>query len=146
AFAWNHGDAQEDIVTTWLGMVGPGVRSQGVDTTTWADQADLRPTMMLLLGLQDDYAHDGRALTEPLYAWTLPQSLRAHRETVLKLAQVFKQINATVGPLGMDTLRISTRALNSGSPADDSTYTNLENQLIAITAQRDALAGQMATM
>src|SRR5712692_6729771 len=24
-FAWNHGDVQPEIVTTWLGMVGPGV-------------------------------------------------------------------------------------------------------------------------
>ena len=26
-FAWNHGDVQPQITTTWLGMVGPGVRS-----------------------------------------------------------------------------------------------------------------------
>src|SRR5205085_11093190 len=49
AFAWNHGDVQPDITTTWLGIVAPGVRSQGVDTDTWSDHTDIRPTMMLLL-------------------------------------------------------------------------------------------------
>ena len=27
AFAWNHGDVQPDITTTWFGMAGPGVSS-----------------------------------------------------------------------------------------------------------------------
>jgi len=30
-FAWNHGDVQPEIVTTWLGMVGPGM-STGAST------------------------------------------------------------------------------------------------------------------
>ena len=146
AFAWNHGNFQADMTTTWLGMVGPGIRARGVDTGTWSDHADLRPTMMLLLGLQDDYAHDGRALSEPLYTWTLPQSLKAHRETVLRLGQMYKQINAAVGQFGLDTLRISTRAMESGTPVDDSLYISLTNQLISFGAQRDALAAQMSAM
>jgi hypothetical protein len=146
AFAWNHGDVTPDITTTWLGMVGPGVRNQGVDTATWTDHTDIRPTMMMLLGLHDDYMHDGRAIIEPLYAWALPQALRAHRETLLRLGAVYKQINAAVGRLGLDSLRISTRALESGSPADDSTYTNLENQLTGFTTQRNTLAGQMQAL
>ena len=28
AFAWNHGDFQNDITRTWLGIVGPGVRER----------------------------------------------------------------------------------------------------------------------
>jgi hypothetical protein len=28
-FAWNHGGIQPEIATTWLGLVGPGVRSRG---------------------------------------------------------------------------------------------------------------------
>jgi hypothetical protein len=146
AFAWNHGDVTPDITTTWLGIVGPGVRNQGVDTATWTDHTDIRPTMMMLLGLHDDYMHDGRAIIEPLYAWALPQALRAHRETLLRLGAVYKQINAAVGRLGLDSLRISTRALESGSPADDSTYTNLENQLTGFTTQRNTLAGQMQAL
>src|SRR5437764_8022723 len=49
AFAWNHGDVQPDITTTWLGMVGPGVSNLGVDSTTWSDHTDIRPTLMVLL-------------------------------------------------------------------------------------------------
>ena len=49
-FAWNHGSIDPEIATTWLGMVGPGVRHNGEDNT-WADHTDTRPTMLSLLGL-----------------------------------------------------------------------------------------------
>jgi hypothetical protein len=146
AFAWNHGDVQPDITTTWLGIVGPGVRAKGTDNSVWTDHTDIRPTILMLLGLRDDYAHDGRAIIEPLYDWAVPQALRAHRETLLRLGQVYKQINGAVGQLGLDSLAISTRALESGSPSDDSVYTSLENQLITFTTQRDMIAGQMASI
>src|SRR3989475_930054 len=74
-FAWNHGDVQSDITTTWLGMVGPGVTNLGVDNTTWSDHTDIRPTLMVLLGLNDDYSHDGRALTEDLDGWARPTTI-----------------------------------------------------------------------
>ena len=34
-----------------VGMVGPGVAQRGVDSTTWTDHVDLRPTINALLGL-----------------------------------------------------------------------------------------------
>ena len=145
AFAWNHGDVQPDITTTWLGMVGPGVRNIGVDNSIWSDHTDIRPTILALLGLKDDYAHDGRVLFEDLYDWAVPQSLVAHRETLIRLAQVYKQIDAPVGQLGLSSLRVSTKALES-NVADDSTYTQLENQLISINGQRDALAAKMIAL
>ena len=144
-FAWNHGDVAPEINTTWLGLVGPGVRHIGVDSTLWSDHTDTRPTMLALLGLKDDYAHDGRVLFEDLYDWAVPQTLRAHSDTLTQLAQVYKQINACVGQLGLASLVISTRALESNA-SGDSTYTNLENQLTSITNQRDALAGQMSAL
>jgi hypothetical protein len=61
AFAWNHGDIQPEIASTWVGLVGPGVDAQG-RTNPWTDHADVRPTMLMLLGLQDGYVHDGRAV------------------------------------------------------------------------------------
>jgi hypothetical protein len=79
-FAWNHGDVQSEIVTTWLGMVGPGIRHLGV-ADLWSDHTDIRPTMMSLLRLKDDYAHDGRVLFSFIDAWALPDSLKAHAET-----------------------------------------------------------------
>src|SRR5207237_871481 len=63
-FAWNHGDNSSDIVTTWLGLVGPGVRHAGVDGTTWSMHQDDRPTLLTLAGLKDDYQHEGRVLVE----------------------------------------------------------------------------------
>ncbi len=145
-FAWNHGDVQPEITTTWLGMVGPGVRQFGVDNSIWSDHTDIRPTILALLGLKDDYAHAGRVLFEDLYDWAVPQSLRAHRETLIRLAQVYKQINAPVGELGLASLGVSTRALESGSSLDDSTYTKLESQLSSINNKRDAIAAQMSEL
>jgi hypothetical protein len=109
-------------------MVGPGVRHLG-DDETWADHTDTRPTMLTLVGLQDTYDHDGRVLIDQLNAWAVPQTLRAHRATLRQLGEVYKQLNAPFGQFGMDTLAISTQALQSGSSSDDSTYTALENQL-----------------
>ena len=141
-FAWNHGDVAPDINTTWLGMVGPGVRHLGVNSTVWADHTDTRPTMMELLGLHDDYAHDGRVLFEILQPWVLPPAVRHNLDALITLAQIYKQINAPVGELGLTTLQISTQALESSSP-NDATYTQLENQLISITRVRNAIAGQI---
>ena len=141
-FAWNHGGIQPEIATTWLGMVGPGVRHNGEDDT-WADHTDVRPTMLDLVGLKDMYVHDGRVLIDQLHGWAVPQTLRAHRETLRRLGAVYKQLNAPFGTFAMDTLVASTRAIESGSPADDSTYTGLEGQIEALTAQRDALGSQI---
>jgi len=141
-FAWNHGGIQPEIAATWLGMVGPGVRNNG-DDGTWADHADVRPTMLDLVGLKDPYVHDGRVLIDQLYAWAVPQTLRAHRETLRRLGDVYKQLNAPFGTFAMNTLVVSTRAIESGSPADDSTYTDLESRIAALTTRRDALATEI---
>src|SRR5580692_10866235 len=75
-FAWNHGDFQQDITRTWFGMAGPGVAKQGRFDGVFSDHTDLRPTVMALLGLKDDYVHDGRVLVENLEPHVLPDSLR----------------------------------------------------------------------
>ena len=137
AFAWNHGDVQSDISTTWLGMVGPGVQRNGVDSKTWSDHTDIRPTMMLLLGLQDDYTHDGRTLVEDLRAF--PNSVRRSAVAFRLLAQEYKQISAPVGKLGLASLAVSTTALTG----DDATYTRLEDRLSTINNERDELAAKM---
>jgi hypothetical protein len=143
SFAWNHGDIQDEIASTWVGYVGPGVRNMGT-SDVWTDHTDVRPTMLTLLGLQDDYVHDGRAVVEPLYDWAVPQTLSAHRATLLKLASVYKQLNASFGTFAMDTLKASTLALASND-AGDATYTSIEGQIQDLTSQRDALASQIKT-
>ncbi len=145
-FAWNHGDVSPDINTTWLGIVGPGIRAQGVNSSVWSDHTDIRPTMMELLGLKDDYSHDGRVLFEVMKDSALPEVIRQNRDAFTQLAQVYKQIDACVGQLGLATLAVSTKALESGSSSDDNTYTKLENQLISINDQRDALAAQIIAL
>ncbi len=144
-FAWNHGDVQSDITTTWLGMVGPGVDQTGIDSTTWSDHTDIRPTILTLVGLKDDYGHDGRALVEDLTGYAQPLAVKKSTSFV-SLAQMYKRIDACVGELGLKSLAVSTKALESGTSSDDSTYTNLENHLISINSQRDSLAAQMIAL
>jgi len=142
-FAWNHGDIQKEIATTWLGFVGPGVRREGVVKHVWTDHADVRPTILTLLGLKDPYGHDGRAITEPLHDWALPRSLREHQEMLERLGAVYKQVNAPFGRFGMHLLAASTDALKSGSDSDDSAYATVQGRIRDLTSQRDALASQM---
>ena len=140
--AWNHGDFQPEIARTFIGIAGPGVKNLGITSDFFSDHTDVRPTIISLVGLKDDYTHDGRVLLEALDPSGFPPTLHAHESTLLKLGQVYKQINAPFGQLGLNTLTISTHALEG----DDPTYTALENQIQAWTSRRDSLAGQMKTM
>jgi hypothetical protein len=141
-FAWNHGDEQAQITTIWLGMVGPGVDQVGVDSVTWSDHTDDRPTMLALLGLKDDYQHEGRALTEKFTGWAQPFAAKKGGNFVA-LAQILKQINAPLGPLGVASVHASTVAMESGDADSDALYTSIENQLASYAAQRDALVAQI---
>ena len=139
-FAWDHGDIQQEIGNTWVGMVGPGVMNAGIDATTWTDHTNLRPTILTLIGLRDDYQSDGRVLIEALDTSATPQSLIAHRETVRRLGAIYEQVNASFGQFSMDTLTASTKALKS---TDESAYSSIEDSIASLTSQRDALAGQI---
>jgi hypothetical protein len=141
-FAWNHGDYQEVITKTWLGMVGPGVRHEGATDAIFSDHTDTRPTMLSLVGLKDDYAHDGRVLFEVLDDNALPSRLDGQKEILTRLAHAYKNINAPVGKLGRLTFPISTAALN----ADDATYTRLEKRLNNLTDERNTIAQKMITL
>jgi hypothetical protein len=138
-FVWNHGGFQPEIVRTWLGIVGPGVKNHGVDDEVWSDHTDIRPTMLVLAGLQDDYQHEGRALVETLDSSALPSAVSGSLKAFTDVARALKQINAPVGPLGLASLKISTRAL----AGDDETYSKLESKLTDFTTTRNALAKQM---
>jgi hypothetical protein len=161
-YAWNHGYYAPEINNTWAGFVGPGVANLGVDgsgppdgpssdgnansgTTTdtqivnngtWLDQADLRPTLMALTGLKDDYVEDGRVLTEDL---TISPG-KTRQGQFQNLAVCYKQLNSSVGQFGTDVLLADTAAMKSGTVADDSTYKSVLSQLQRLGAKRDALA------
>src|SRR5262249_27132572 len=145
-FAWNHGDISEDIARTWLGLVGPGVKRGGGNGHLWSDPPDIRPTMLSLLGLKDDYMHDGRVLVEALHDNVLPRSLHAHSETLIRLAEVYKQINAPFGALGRHALTVSTAAIKSGTSSDDSRYAELSGHIAAWTATRNQLGTQIKAL
>jgi hypothetical protein len=159
-FAYNHGDYAAEIDTNFFGIAGPGVKNLGVDgpqpaagpnsagpdsgqvtipgshtTGTWIDETDIRPTLMYLAGLRDDYEHDGRVITEIL---THPNHALS-RPGVAQLGACYKQLNSSVGEFGTDTLIASTAALESNSPGDG-TYTRVERALRVLDVARDKLA------
>jgi hypothetical protein len=141
SFAWNHGDIQDEIASTWVGYVGQGVDSIGIDSNTWSDHTDMRPTILELAGLKDDYVHDGRVISEILKGYAVPQALKKSASFV-SLAQIYKQLNAPFGAFAMATLRSSSKALASND-ANDSTYNSIEGQIQFLTTQRDALVAEM---
>ncbi|HMC71714.1 MAG TPA: hypothetical protein VKJ07_21330, partial [Mycobacteriales bacterium] len=115
-FAWNHGDFQDEIANNWLGMVGPGVDHNGIDSTTWSDHTDDRPTMLSILGLSDNYADDGRVLMQNVTDKAISKELSEHQKTNQQLADIDKQLNAPFGQFGLATLAASTKALASTEP------------------------------
>lgn len=136
SYAWIHGDYSNDIGQTWLGMVGPGVKSGGIDDTTWTDHADIVPTVNTLLGLTPDYQPDGRAIMQILS----PQvARRGNGAPFVNLGDTYKQLNAPYGAFARSLIVASTNAIK----ADDTTYLSVEQKIQSLTAQRDSLAQQM---
>src|SRR5262249_29037008 len=140
-FAWDHRDIPGEIAPTWIGLGGPGGDQAGINSTTWSDHTDLRPTILTLLGLKDDYTPDGRLLSEALTGWAIPSAVKKGG-SFTPLAEVYKQLNAPFGAFAMDTLKASTKALASNDTGD-ATYTSIEGQIQSLTSQRDSLAVQI---
>ncbi|MEZ0095131.1 hypothetical protein [Streptacidiphilus sp. EB129] len=144
-FAWNHGDFSSDINTTWLGLVGPGVRKLGQTGAVWSDHTDIRPTMLALLGLRDDYRSDGVVLTPFLKHDALTGSLADQTDSYQRLAAAYKQLDAGVGQFAQATLKLSNAGVSSSS-AGDATYTADEAKLVKLGTARDKLAAQISQL
>jgi hypothetical protein len=136
-YAWNHGGFQNKIATTWLGMAGPGVLHRGMDTTTWTDHVDIRPTVLSLAHLSDDYQHDGRIIAEQLETSALPISIETNVAAFEQLAATYKQLTAPFGAVGVASLVYATQ--NVATP-DSSTHNAYVSTIQSFTTQRDALA------
>jgi hypothetical protein len=162
-FAWDHGDYAAEIDTNYAGFVGPGVKNLGLDgsaadagpssagpnsgqvtvpesgtTGTWLDEADIRPTLLYLTGLKDDYESDGRVVSEILRQPNAALSARG----VEQLGACYKQLDSSVGIFGTDTLQASTHGIESTS-SGDRVYTATERALTNLDRVRDAVAGQI---
>ncbi len=159
-FAWDHGDYAAEIDTNYFGIAGPGVRHLGLDGSgaadgpnsagpdsgqvtvpgsgtrgTWIDETDIRPTLMYLTGLRDDYEHDGRVITQVL---SHPNSALSP-PGVADLGACYKQLNSSVGELGTDTLQAATKGIESTSPGD-SVFVGTDQALRRLDIARDRLA------
>ncbi len=160
AFAWDHGDYAAEINTNYAAFAGPGVRQLGLDGPAagqgpssagansgqlvvadqhlpgpWVDETDIRPTLMYLTGLRDDYESDGRVITQILAHPNRALSAPA----VTALGECYKQLNSSVGQFGAATMVASTSAVDSTSPGD-ATYIHTNRLLTGLDKVRDALA------
>src|SRR5690242_4058260 len=159
-FAYNHGDYAAEINTNYTAFAGPGVKHLGLDGTsaangpnsagpnsgqvevvnsgttgTWVDETDIRPTLIYLTGLKDDYEHDGRVITEILAA---PNRALA-APGVTSLGACYKQLNSSVGQFGAFTLHAATAAIGSRT-AGDTEYRAVDAALTGLDKVRDSLA------
>ena len=141
-FAWNHGDFQQDITRTWFAMVGPGVQPLGRNDVVFSDHADVRPTMLALLGLKDSYVHDGRVLSEWIAQGALPPAIRQQRESFVELAEAYKQLNAPLGELGRASLVYANRSITGV----DKAYARYLTKINDITNERNSLASDIKTV
>jgi hypothetical protein len=97
--------------------------------------------MLALLGLKDDYVHDGRVLAEMLQDRALPDGISHRSEDFIELARDYKQLNAPLGSVGRNSLVYAHRSITS----DDATYAKYLAKIGDITTRRDALASQIKT-
>jgi hypothetical protein len=159
-FAYDHGDYAAEINTNYIGLAGPGVKRLGLDgsgpadgpnsagpnsgqievvnsgtTGTWADETDIRPTMLYLAGLTDDYEHDGRVITQVL----ADPDRALSGPGVAALGACYKQLNSSVGQFGAYTLQADTNVIEGSSPGD-ARYIVTDRVLTALDRARDAIA------
>jgi hypothetical protein len=157
---WDHGAYAAEINTNWVGFVGPGVKHLGLDGSgpadgpnsagrgsgqvtvvqshtkgTWVDETDIRPTILYLTGLHDDYLQDGRVISQIL----MHPNHALRGRAVTALGACFKQLNSSVGQFGAFTLIASTKAVKSNSPGD-SLFNSVNARLFALEKIRDSLA------
>jgi hypothetical protein len=160
-FAYDHGYYSPNIDITWVGIAGKGVKVNGVDgpspeqgnqpsdpesthtvpqasqVGTWVEETDIRPTMLYLAGLSDDYQSDGHVITQALA--TVPPELAVTEA----LAAGYDQIQSSVGQFGTDTLIADTKALASGSSSDDSAYATEQATLQTLADDRNTAAAKI---
>lgn len=161
SYAWNHGYYSPNIDITWAAFAGKGVAIRGVDgpqpaesnaahdpsstltvpqasgTGTWVEETDLRPTLLHLTGLSDSYTSDGTVVAAALTS--APTTLTG----VGDLVSLYQQLNSSVGAFATDTLLAESRALASGSAADDSQFTATDQALTGLADHRDRVAGEI---
>jgi hypothetical protein len=160
-FAYDHGYYSPNIDITWVGIAGKGAAVNGVDgpnpaqgneasdpestktvpqasqVGTWVEEADIRPTMLYLAGLKDDYQSDGHVITQALAS--VPPALAATED----LEAGYDQIESSVGQFATDTLIADTKALASGSSSDDSAYATEQGTLETLADDRDTAVAKI---
>jgi hypothetical protein len=143
AFAWNHGDIQPQIANTWQGWVGPGIAHDGRTGAIWTDHTDVRPTLLTLLGLRDDYSTDGATVAQLLTPQAQPRTIREDERPYDEVEAALKQVDAPFGQFGLDTLNADTHAISTDPATEEAFYQGMDSQLQTCESAREALVSQI---
>jgi hypothetical protein len=142
-YAWNHGDIQPQIANTWQGWVGPGIAHDGETGAVWTDHTDVRPTLLSILGLHDDYQSDGAVVAQLLTPQATPRTIRENEGAYDVVEAALKQVNAPFGQFGLDTLNADTHAIDTNPSTDEAFYTSMDSQLATCESARESLVTQI---
>ena len=84
--------------------------------------------------------HDGRVM---IGSWMRRcPGVRGSTSSFRRLAEVYSEVTAPFGRVGTAGIGVSTKAIEG----DEATYQRLEDALLSLTADRDAVAAQMQDM
>lgn len=136
---WLRGDIAQLLGGSWFGIAGPGVARRGETADIVSSHADLRPTLLALLGLTDRYVHDGTVLVDALAPSALPAELASDPDSYSALAHALKTLNEPLGQLARNSLALATQAIKGG----DAGYERYLDSIGTITSRRDALAREI---
>ena len=122
-FAWNHGDIQQEIGNTWVGIVGPGIAARrhrlddvdGSHEPAADDAVAARPEGRL---------RRRRARARRRRSTSRHSRARSAARTCAQLADAYEQVNASFGAFATDTLKASTTALES----TDDTHVHVDSR------------------
>ena len=134
AFAWNHGDIQQEIGNTWVGFVGPGRPANNGDRLDDLDRPHERAP-------DDPVARRAQGRLRRRTATCSSQALKNNAlaagaarasDDRRSSSRRDEQLNASFGQFAEVTLAASTKALESND-ANDATYTSIEGQIASLT-------------
>jgi hypothetical protein len=150
-FVGVHGDFTPETFTTWTGFAGPDVRNDlGGVTNVFTDHTDMRPTLMALVGLTDDYQTAGRVISEIIQPGTVLPST-GQSTTAQQLGQDLKKVSAPTygatetsdnGGFGPATLVADTTAVQ-GTSTGDTTWAQTDACIATLTNERNLLVSQI---
>ena len=119
--------------TRGSGWSGPGSRTTAIDSHTWTDHTNLRPTILSLVGLKDNYTDDGHVLVQALDKQV--GAGRARRLEDRRPRAGLRAAERTVRRLLGGDARVVDQGARAATTRATTTYTSIETSIQTLTTQ-----------